>query len=143
MKRLNIFLLICTVFFLVGCSNKMEDKLIGNWKQIPFYNPDSVAFTYSWQFYAGDRLEITKNYKDGTTELDSAFTYSVKNKTLNIFGSWGYAPAAGDFRGAYWIDELDKKYLKITKREHPNDTAVYKPDTVKVSPYLRIEFAKQ
>jgi hypothetical protein len=143
MKRLFYFSSIITLIFITACSKNLQDKMIGYWKQVPFYNPDSVEYINYWQFYAGGRLDIYKIYKNDQATDTLFYTYEVNSKTLNVFGEGGYTPGAGDFRGGYWIDVLNKKYFKITKREHPSDTSVYKPDTVSSSPYLRIEFVKQ
>ena len=59
MKKLSIILpFIAIVMCFATCKINRQDKLIGNWKLVPFTDPDSaVAVTY-WTFYAGDLLEI-------------------------------------------------------------------------------------
>ena len=143
MKRLFYFSSIITLIFITACSKNNEDKMIGTWKQIPFYNPDSVEYINYWLFYAGGRLEVTSVFKNGTSVIDSSHTYDVNKNTFAILGPGDYVPDAGDIRGTYWIDELNKKFLKVTKREHPSDPNIYKPDSTSSSPYMRIEFVKQ
>lgn len=143
MKNFIIVLVFGLSLLSVGCMKKKEEKLIGEWKQIPFTDPDSVISFNFWTFYAGDAL-IIKDSIIGDTLLESVqYTYDIDGSKLRIFGDWAYGPDAGDPRGEYWVDQLSDDYLKMTKRKHPsniNDTAWWSGSEDRA--FLRIELVK-
>ena len=118
-----------------GCRGDQQNKLIGNWEQIPFTKPDTVKIF--WQFYAGDALIKYTVVND--KKLDSIhYSYNIDGSTFDIFKGTDnpeYLPSAGDPRGQYWVDKLSDSNFKITKRKHPDGST----DAV----YLRIEMVKR
>ena len=59
MKRLSIILsLVVVALSFSTCKINRQDKLIGQWKVVPFTDPDSATSVTYWIFYAGDRLEV-------------------------------------------------------------------------------------
>jgi len=142
MKNFIVILVLGASLLVAGCRGKKEEKLIGEWKQIPFVDPTTVSYFNYWTFYPGDALVIKKDYIEGGTPSDSTqYTYDLDGSKLRIFGDWGYAPAAGDPRGEYWIDQLNDDYLKMTKRKHPADTAEWGGS--EAGAFLRIELVRQ
>jgi len=127
-----------------ACKIDRQDKMIGEWKQIPFKNPDSCDIKY-WRFYAGDILETYEVKLDSFGERTdttpvSIYTYYTEGKKLTISDESGdnsdYIPGSNDIRGVYWLDELKKKKrMKMTRREDPKG--------VKEGAFLRIELVKQ
>jgi hypothetical protein len=126
------------VVLFATCKGDYDNKIIGNWKQIPFTNPETATEIKYWQFYAGDRLEIVTINADSEPVDTMIFSYYIDKSTLDILdgpgGNGEYLPAAGDYRGQYWVDELNKKYFKISKRKHPDGSTD--------GAYLRVEMAK-
>lgn len=133
MKNAVIILILAFTLLFIGCRNNEDQKLIGVWKEIPFVDPNDAPNTKLWSFYAGDALEI--EITSTTGEVDTlVYSYGIDGNTMNIFGDAPYAPAAGDVRGEYWVDVLDKEFLKMTKRKHPDgstDGAFLRKELVK------------
>ncbi len=140
MKNIIIVLILAFTIPFIGCRNKEDQKLVGTWKEIPFVKPEEALEIKIWSFYAGDALEIESTSQAG--EVDTLlYTYNIDGSTLKIFGDGVYGPATGDVRGEYWVDALDKEFLKMTKRKHPSDTAYWGGSTD--GAFLRIELVKQ
>ncbi len=133
MKNIVIILILAITIPFIGCRNKEDQKLVGVWKEIPFVKPEDAPEIKLWNFYAGDALEIESTSQEG--EVDTVqYTYDIDGSTLKIFGDDPYGPATGDVRGEYWVDVLDKEYLKMTKRKHPDgstDGAFLRKELVK------------
>lgn len=133
MKNTIIILILAFTIPFIGCRNKEDQKLVGTWKEIPFVKPEEAPEINMWSFYSGDALEIESTNQTG--EVDTViYTYDIDGSTLKIFGEGAYSPASGDVRGEYWVDELDDKYLKMTKRKHPDgstDAAFLRKELVK------------
>jgi hypothetical protein len=133
------YLIIPFLFFVIlmsSCRGDQHSKLIGNWEQIPFTDPDSTTTSTYWQFYAGDALII---FKDNGTEVDSLqYTYNIDGSVFDVFSGAddpGYGYDTRDPRGQYWVDALSNEQFKATKRKHPDGTT----DAV----YVRIEMVKR
>lgn len=141
MKNFIIVLAFGFSLLAIGCRGKKEEKLVGEWKQIPFVDPETVTSYNFWIFYPGDALIIKDSVIEGDLIESIQYTYDLDGSKLRIFGDWGYAPAAGDPRGEYWIDQLNDDYLKMTKRKHPADTAWWGGS--EEGAFLRIELVRQ
>lgn len=133
------YLIIPFLFFVIlisSCRGDQQNKLIGNWEQILFTDPETTTTKIYWQFYAGDALTI---YRDNGVDVDSLqYTYNVEGSIFDVFDGVdnpSYAPAARDARGQYWVDALSDGEFKATKRKHPDGTT----DAV----YMRVELVKR
>lgn len=137
MKKFSYFIsILLFIVLLSGCRKDQQNKLVGYWEQIPFYNPDSTPIKTYWQFYAGDAVTIFHINGDETDSLQ--YTFNISGSVLDIFSGIDdptYSPNARDPRGQYWVDYLKGDQLKATKRKHPDGTT----DAV----YMRIELVKR
>lgn len=124
-----IFILAFTIPF-IGCRTSEKEKLIGSWRQIPFTDPaDTIKTRYinTWVFTGGDELVIKVFDIQDEDSIEVKYTYSIDGDKLRMFD--------GDvwFNGEYWVDVLDKKYLKMTKKKDGSGEAAW----------LRYEFVKE
>lgn len=128
--------LVLSFSLLFSCRSNQQNKLVGTWKYIYHTEPDSSSVKL-WTFFSESELEI-----EDISEVDTilrVYSFSIEGSELNIFGDEAelgpYAAGPNEFRGKYWVDELNKEYLKIEKTEHG--------DGSEGNAYLRVEMVKQ
>ena len=137
-NNIHLIIILFLVILLNGCRGDQRTKLIGNWEQIPFTDPETNTSKTYWQFYAGDAV-IIKSYVDGIATKDSLqYTYSIEGSVFDVYSGVDdptYLPANRDPRGQYWIDQLTDDQFKITKRKHPDGSTS--------AVYVRVELVKR
>lgn len=133
--KLSIALVLFTLIW--SCRGDRQRKLIGNWEQISFYDPETITSKKIWKFTPG--VDLIVYTQVGEEYIDSThYTYQVAGSVFDVFdgeASPVYLPAARDPRGQYWIDQLTSSNCKLTKRKHPDGTS----DAV----YMRVELVKR
>ena len=135
----TLFSLLFLVVLLSNCRGDDQNKLIGNWEQIPFTDPNDPVATPTkifWKFYAGDAVTIYRVTGEVTDSLQ--YTYNISGQDFDIFSGIDdgqYLPAARDPRGQYWVDLLKDNQLKATKRKHPDGTTS--------AAFMRVELVKR
>lgn len=124
------------VALLWSCRGDQQNKLIGRWEQISFYDPETVTEDKIWEFTAGEVLNIY-SVVDEVIVDSIQYNYDITGSEFQVVSidETGYAPAARDPRGTYWVDELTKSNFKITKRKHPDGTTE--------AVYMRLELVKR
>ncbi len=127
------------VLFMAGCRGRQQSKLIGTWKLIPHENPETQP-TQIWDFYDGDKLEVTTTYLNGS-DTTIVYAYVIDGTKFSIYNPASdperpYYESQLDIRGDYWVDELEKANFKVTKRTNPLGVTGG-------SVYLRVELVKQ
>lgn len=137
MKNLTIaIVLVLVASFTYSCRTNQQNKLIGTWKYIPHTKPDSSTVRI-WIFYSGSELEVVDLVDSDSTIR--TYSYSIEGSELNIFGDdtdlGPYLPSPNEYRGKYWVDDLNKEVLKIEKTEHG--------DGSDGNAYLRVDLVKQ
>jgi hypothetical protein len=132
----TLFSLLFLVVLLGSCRGDEQNKLIGNWEQIPFTNPDSTPTKIFWRFYAGDAVTIFRVSGEVTDSLQ--YTYNISGQVFDVFPGIDdvqYLTAARDPRGQYWVDMLKDSQFKATKRKHPDGTTG--------AAFMRVELVKR
>lgn len=127
----NVILILILAFTLpfIGCRSGDQEKLVGTWKQIPYTNPEEASDQNMWIFTGGNELTI-KTISTEEIISDSVvneYTYDIDGDKLRIFD--GLEPHNGE----YWVDVLDKEYLKMTKKKSSDGKAAW----------VRYEFVKE
>lgn len=136
MKRiLSLALLLIIVFS--GCTKKKESRIIGKWEDVQrVANPttrnvwtfeDGTGFTVE-SFNVDDDILISKivgEYDLFRKNSQFNLKLEVLSGAINYYG----------VEGVYWVEEVDRDFLKITREE-------FLSDTIPGNPFVRFEMVK-
>lgn len=138
MKKILPILIIALVVF-SGCLKKKESFLVGKWQDVPrVTNP---AFLNVWAFKDNNTFEVEsfKYLEDGSVGESvnlSIGEYNLKKKNLEFRLTLEYTEGTPlsyyNVEGEYWVEELDRDFLKITREKKDGDG----------NPFLRLEFIR-
>lgn len=131
-----VVLIISVTFFLCGCKENVQSKLIGTWELVSF-SSDKSGVTFN--FKDGDAVIREYTLPNGTIAKDTGFYYmesgfpSKKIKFYKFKSITANNVVYDDLDGKWWIEDLKGNILTMTRIEKPDLTA----------PYLRLEFIKK
>lgn len=139
MKSILPFIVII-LLILASCTKRKESFLVGKWEDIP--RRAATTYRHIWTFKSDNNFTIER-YMIDTVEDDSLiktvsgeYNFSRKNMedrlTLDV-GVDGLDRYP--INGKYWVQEIDRSLLKITRDK-------FLADTLEQNPFIRREFLK-
>jgi hypothetical protein len=144
MKKILPILIIALVVF-SGCLKRKESFLVGKWEDVPRVAESSVLNVWAFKDNNTFEIQMFPYLEDGTIgDVYEVLTgeYTVKKKNVNEFrlileleddnNTYIYNGAGVRVSGEYWIEELDRDILKMTREKWEYES----------HPFLRIEMIR-
>jgi len=127
-KGIIIILLLSVVFF--GCKKKREVQIIGTWILVPM-TEQPEEYPTRWTFIEDGTLEQA-NFEVVEYVAEYTLVYKFPKYYVDISG---LGNETADKSGRYRIDDLDDKFLKITRIENADGSTG--------GAFLRFEFMRE
>lgn len=134
-KILPLALLLIIIFS--GCTKRKESFLIGKWEDVPrIVNPSSRNV---WTFQDGSDFSV-ESFQISNDSLVARVTgeYNLykKNGQFNLkLNATSGAISYYTVSGVFWVEEVNRDFLKIVREKHL-------PDTLAGNPFVRYEMIK-
>lgn len=138
MKKILPILIIALIVF-SGCLKRKESFLVGKWQDVP--RVVEPTYLNVWSFKDNNTFEIEsfKYLEDGSLGESvniSKGEYNLEKKNFEFRLTLEYTEGTPlsyyNVEGEYWVEELDRDLLKITREKMDGDQ----------NPFLRLEFIR-
>ncbi|PLX15358.1 MAG: hypothetical protein C0599_16890 [Salinivirgaceae bacterium] len=138
MKKILPILIIALVVF-SGCLKRKESFLVGKWENVQ--RVADPVYMHIWAFKDNNTFEVEsfEYLEDGSIGESvnlSVGEYTLKKKNFEFRLTLEYTEGSPlnyyNVEGEYWVEELDRDLLKITREDAPGDQ----------HPFLRLEFIR-
>ncbi len=139
MKKVLSILFIALIFGL-GCTDQKAGYLVGKWEDVPRVVDSQQRYVWTFKDDNNFSVEVSAlNPETGDIEIESTLTgeYEFKRESFEyrlILNMGDNNPGLYPINGEYWVEEIDRTSLKITRDKFIGDETG--------TPFIRRELIK-